>query len=100
MGEVSGISWTDATFNPWIGCTRDLAGLRPLLRGPRQRAARMGSQDGATGVPRRRTKTWREPLQMEPQGHAVDGIPHHACSVASLADIFDNDPCIDPTWRD
>ena len=22
MAEESGISWTDATFNPWIGCTR------------------------------------------------------------------------------
>lgn len=22
MGEVSGIAWTDATFNPWWGCTR------------------------------------------------------------------------------
>ena len=22
MAEISAISWTDATFNPWIGCTR------------------------------------------------------------------------------
>lgn len=22
MGEISGIAWTDATFNPWWGCTR------------------------------------------------------------------------------
>ena len=22
MAEQSGISWTDATFNPWIGCTK------------------------------------------------------------------------------
>ena len=22
MGEVTGISWTDHTFNPWIGCAK------------------------------------------------------------------------------
>jgi len=22
MAEFSAISWTDATFNPWIGCTK------------------------------------------------------------------------------
>lgn len=22
MGETTGITWTDATFNPWWGCTK------------------------------------------------------------------------------
>jgi protein gp37 len=22
MAEKTGISWTDSTFNPWIGCTK------------------------------------------------------------------------------
>lgn len=22
MAETTGISWTDSTFNPWIGCTK------------------------------------------------------------------------------
>ena len=28
MGEVTGIAWTDHTFNPWIGCTRVSEGCR------------------------------------------------------------------------
>ena len=26
MGKVTGISWTDHTFNPWRGCTKVSAG--------------------------------------------------------------------------
>lgn len=29
MGEVSAISWTDATFNGWIGCTEVGPGCVP-----------------------------------------------------------------------
>ena len=28
MGETTEISWTDHTFNPWIGCTRVSEGCR------------------------------------------------------------------------
>ena len=28
MGEKSAISWTDHTFNPWIGCTKVSPGCK------------------------------------------------------------------------
>lgn len=28
MGETTGISWTDRTFNPWMGCTKVSPGCK------------------------------------------------------------------------
>lgn len=32
MGETTGISWTDATFNPWEGCAKVSPGCAKLIR--------------------------------------------------------------------
>jgi protein gp37 len=54
-------------------------------------------QRATTDFPRRRTKTWGEPLKWNRKA-ALTG-KRTRVFVASLADIFDNHPSIDPSWR-
>jgi protein gp37 len=95
MAEVSEISWTDATFNPWIGCTK----ISPAC--DRCYAARDNERRGwvpgwGAGVPRRRTKTWGDPLKWNRKAAQTGYRPRVFC--ASLADVFDNE--VDQAWRD
>ncbi len=94
MAEVSEISWTDATFNPWIGCTK----ISPAC--DRCYAARDNERRG--WVPgwgdgfRRRTKTWGDPLKWNRKAAETGYKPRVFC--ASLADVFDNQ--VQQAWRD
>lgn len=95
MAEQSAISWTDATFNPWIGCTK----VSPAC--DRCYAERDNSRRGwvpgwGPGVPRRRTKTWGEPLKWDRK--AVETGRPLRVFCASLADVFDNE--VPQAWRD
>ena len=95
MAELSAISWTDATFNPWIGCTRISLACDHCY------AARDNERRGwvagwGTGVPRRRTKTWGDPLRWNRKAALTGYRPRVFC--ASLADIFDNE--VPQEWRD
>lgn len=88
MAEETGISWADATFNPWIGCTRISPGCDHCY------AARDNERRGwvpgwGTGVPRRRTKTWTQPRQWNAKAAKTGYRPRVFC--ASLADVFDNE---------
>jgi len=62
MAEHTGISWADATFNPWIGCTRVSPGCDHCY------AARDNERykwvEG-WGAERHRTKTWGNPLKWD-----------------------------------
>ena len=96
MAEISAISWTDATFNPWIGCTR----VSPAC--DRCYAARDNERRGwvdgwGAGVPRRRTteQNWNNPRRWNRKAAATGYRPRVFC--ASLADVFDNE--VDPAWR-
>lgn len=95
MAEVSAISWTDATFNPWIGCTK----ISPACE--RCYAARDNERRGwvpgwGNGVPRRRTKTWGDPVKWNRKAAETGYRPRVFC--ASLADVFDNE--VEQAWRD
>lgn len=109
MAESSGISWTDATFNGWIGCTK----ISPACDGCYAEADnnRRKWVDGwGPGVPRRRTSAsyWKQPLRW--QRKYREGVedfetgmlirPPHRPRVfcASLADVFDNE--VPQAWRD
>lgn len=126
MSRESKIEWTDATFNPWIGCTKVSPGCANCyaeawalrFAGPR-RAPHWGDRR-----PRRRTTAayWRQPLRWNAkrfmQCHAcgwrgecaAELIGCGACGsstemndarrrvfCASLADVFDNE--VPPEWR-
>jgi len=93
MGEVTGIGWTDHTFNPWIGCTKVSPACDNCYAA--DMAARYGwAQWG--DFPRQRTaaSTWKQPLTWNRK--APDGETRFVFC-ASLADVFDNQ--IDPQWR-
>lgn len=65
MGEKSGISWTDNTFNPWSGCTKVSPGCTNCYA--ETRSARFPNRLGGWGVgqPRKRTSAanWRLPIK-------------------------------------
>lgn len=95
MAEVSEISWTDATFNPWIGCTK-VSPACDRCYAARDNERRAWVPGWGAGVPRRRTKTWGDPLKWNRKAAQTGYRPRVFC--ASLADVFDNE--VDQAWRD
>jgi protein gp37 len=98
MAENSHISWTDHTFNPWVGCTNVGPGCDHCYA--ENWGHRFGVEWG-TGKPRRRTsiQNWNGPRKWNRTADAFREKHGHFPRVfsASLADIFDNE--IDPAWR-
>ena len=101
MAELTGISWTDSTFNPWIGCTKVSPGCdhcyaevstpsrtMAIVWGPNE--ARKHTSAANWNLPRR----WNA-------GHAEFFAKHgrrRRVFCASLADVFDNKA--DQAWRE
>lgn len=124
MADHSKIEWTDATFNPWIGCTKVSPACDHCYAAVSTPARRLGVEWGA-GQPRRRTSdgNWKLPLrwnarpfwQCEACGwRGEDGEGSSRLRVctscagklqparrrvfcASLADVFDNE--VPTAWR-
>lgn len=102
MGETTGISWCDHTFNPWIGCTR----VSPACDGC-YAAALMGHEgrhkrvvwgepgEGAGTRSRTAPSTWNEPRKWDRKAKA-EGVRRFVFC-ASLADVFDNE--VPAEWR-
>jgi protein gp37 len=91
MGETTGISWCDHTFNPWIGCTKVSEACR-FCYAERDNAFR--KWNGGTwgpGAPRKVTSeaNWRKPLQWNHQ--AILDEVRRRVFCASLADVFDSE---------
>ena len=63
MADRTNIAWCDATFNPWIGCTKVGPGCEHCYASVSTPARTLGVVLGA-GQPRRRTSesNWRKPL--------------------------------------
>ena len=100
MAEQTGISWTDSTFNPWIGCTKVGPGCDHCYAEAdfdlRKHRVRWGS-----GNPRSRTSAanWQNPRRWE-RDHAAFFAEHgrkRRVFCASLADVFDNEAPAE--WR-
>jgi len=105
MAEQTGISWTDSTFNPWIGCSKVSVGAQggcehcyaevstpsrtmAIVWGPNEARKRTSAANWV--LPRR----WNA-------GHAAFFAQHgrrQRVFCASLADVFDNKA--DPEWRE
>lgn len=94
--EGTGISWTDLTFNPWIGCTK-VSPACDHCYAEALATTRLGVGWGP-GAPRRRTApgNWAKPKRWQKIA-AEAGVRLKVFS-ASLADVFDN--AVDPAWRD
>lgn len=101
MAEITNISWTDASFNPWLGCSHVSPGCdhcyaevstparaMKIVWGPHEQRIRTSHSN------------WSLPLRWH-NGHASffqKNGRHRRVFCASLADVFDNQ--VEPTWRD
>lgn len=101
MAENSHISWTDNTFNPWIGCTKispacDGCYAAHLMGGGRYSRVEWGEPGKGVGT-RSRTapSNWSKVRKWNKQAAEAPGKTFVFC--ASLADVFDN--AVDPEWR-
>jgi protein gp37 len=102
MGDTTEISWTDATFNPWIGCQHVSPGCDHCYA-EAQNSFRKWTAGGAWGphAERRRTSaaTWQKPRLWNAEAVAFARAQGRRRRVfcASLADVFDNQA--PNTWR-
>lgn len=94
MGETTEISWADASFNPWIGCTK-VSPACDHCYAARDNERRKWVDGWGAGVPRRRTKTWSDPKRWNAKAEVTGYRPRVFC--ASLADVFDNE--VPDEWR-
>jgi len=98
VAENTAIEWCDATFNPWIGCTKVGPGCDHCYA-ERREDKRLHRVQWGPGQPRQRTKTWGDPKRWNAQHDAFLGEHGRRQRVfcASLADVFDND--VPTLWR-
>lgn len=100
MAETTAISWTDATFNPWIGCAKVSPGCDHCYAEVSTPSRTMKISWGAQQA-RKRTSTsnWQLPVRWN-NLHDHFSVQHgrrRRVFCASLADVFDNR--VDPQWR-
>lgn len=93
MGERSGIEWTDATFNPWIGCQKVSPGCNfCYAEALVVRYGLLGAQWGPKGKRIRTSSPWLMPKRLRQR--ATNFFAEHGrrqrVFTASLADVFDN----------
>lgn len=89
MGEVTAISWTDHTFNPWWGCTRVSPGCDHCYAEAFDK--RVGGSHWGKGEPRRvfGEKHWNEPLRWNKAAEKAGKPAMVFC--ASMADVMDDE---------
>jgi protein gp37 len=96
MGKKTAISWSNSTFNPWIGCTKVSDACKNCYAEEDNKERKWVPAWG-TGVPRHRTTPgyWDGPLHWNRSAARTGQRPRIFC--ASLADVFDNE--VPPEWR-
>lgn len=94
MGDITGISWTDSTFNPWVGCTKVSPGCQFCYAEALNK--RFGKDVWGTGKARERTTAanWRKPILWNKQAAAAGVRRKVFC--ASMADWLD--PEVPISW--
>ena len=66
MAEGTKIEWADHTFNPWVGCTKVTPGCDHCYAEARM-DTRLNVVSWGAGQPRKRTKTWGDPVKWNKQ---------------------------------
>ena len=96
MGEKTGITWTDHTFNPWMGCTKISPGCTNCYA--ERDTARWKLAEWGPKAPRVRTSAayWKQALTWNRKNEALGVRTKVFC--ASLADVFEAHPDL-PGWR-
>jgi protein gp37 len=98
MGETTGISWCDHTFNPWIGCTKVSAGCDLCYAETQNNRFQWNPAGWGKGAPRKLTAdaNWIKPLAWAKQA-ITDGVLRRVFA-GSLCDPFDDE--VPSAWRD
>ena len=97
MSDTTKIQWADATFNPWIGCTKVSAGCKNCYAENTTRARVLRSQGHETwgkGAQRSRTSaaTWANPKAWNFNAKAQSGKAAKRLRVfPSLCDWLDDE---------
>ena len=96
MGEQTAISWTDHTFNPWLGCSKVSPACQHCYA--EAWAKRSGLVKWGDSAERRRTSAsyWRQPLKWNKEA-LIAGVRRRVFC-ASLADVFEDRDELIP-WR-
>jgi protein gp37 len=96
MGDVTGIAWTDHTFNPWIGCQKVSEGCVNCYA--ERENARFGwVEDGWKGRLRLTgSDNWKKPIRWAADALKSGQMRRIFC--ASLSDVFDERAS--DLWRD
>lgn len=98
MGEKTGISWCDHTFNPWIGCTKVSDGCKNCYAERDNTRYGWVNGWGVDGERRRTSKeNWMKPLAWNKAAKLLGVRRKVFC--ASLADVFEDRRELEP-WRD
>jgi protein gp37 len=111
MGSETKIQWTDHTFNPWVGCARVSPGCVNCYAEAYDKrvggvpVSQRDNPDAAelrwgAGAPRTRTTVtyWRQPLKWNAAAEKAGVRARVFC--ASLADVFEDRPDLEPWRRD
>ena len=101
MAEISKIAWTDATFNPWIGCAKISEGCKHCYASVdtfARRSRANGLELWGVDAARHRTAVdyWKKPLRWNRE--ATETGVRRRVFCASLADVFEDRRDLDP-WR-
>ena len=93
MAEHSAISWCDATFNPWIGCTKVSPACAHCYA--ERWAARFGHVVWDRPPVRTSAANWQQPIAWNAKAERTGRGLRVFC--ASLGDVFDN--ALPDAWR-
>jgi protein gp37 len=89
MAGQSAIEWTDATFNPWSGCTKVSPACQNCYAEVDRSVKIRGVQWGPNGNRVVKAESgWKEPLKWDRQAAAAGTRKRVFC--ASLADVFED----------
>lgn len=94
--QDSSITWTDHTFNPWIGCTKVSAGCQNCYA-ERMASGRMGLDVWGDDKPRKGTsdKNWEKQIKSNDDAQTKGHRERVFCG--SMCDVFEVHP--DTGWR-
>jgi protein gp37 len=95
MSDTTKIEWTDASFNPWIGCTKVAPECDNCYADAQDKFRKWTPEGWGAGKPRRLTKTWGDPVKWNAKAEAAGVRKRVFC--ASLADVFDAE--VPNEWR-
>jgi len=98
VGESTNITWTDSTFNAWVGCTRVSSGCVNCYAEALDHRWRPGRERWGPKAERTRTSAanWSKPLQWNKR--AAEHKQRHRVFCSSLADVFEDRDELVP-WR-